>query len=1183
MIASNDMQEYFDLIEKAIDTCYLSAELARKMGFDPEDKVDIPLARGISQRVEGLISAVSPQILKSGVAEQIEALEKEYGSLDWRVALRIAEDVAKQKFCKFNDEKEAMEVAIRVGLAYITLGVIAAPLEGFIELKLKNTKDGSGQKYFSCFFAGPIRAAGGTAAAVTALIADYVRIKMGYAKYDPTENEIKRYIAEIVDYHERITNLQYFPSEKEIEFLAKHLTIEINGDPTEELEVSNFKGLDRVETDKIRGGMCLVMAEGIAQKSPKMYKQIAKWGKSMGIDWEWMKEFLELQKIVKAKGKISDDHKEKPKITPNFTYIKDLVAGRPVLSYPLTVGGFRLRYGRTRTSGFAADSIHPATMLALDDYIATGTQLKVERPGKATVLSPCDYIDGPIIKLNNGDVLKIDSEEEIKPYLKDIKKILFLGDLLVNYGDFSENNHSLVPAGYCEEWWIQEVEKKCIEKKQFFNSKILSELTGIEEDFFEKLISNPIKTKISFNQALIISKKLDVALHPNFIYYYNNLSKEELKYIIDKKKEFQIVYDEGIIKKIIIKKDENLKKLFEKIGIPHKFVSNEFIVFEKEIATSFYKTIGEDIIFDLSNAIVNEKNALTLLNTISHFIIKDKLGTFIGTRMGRPEKAKERALQGSPHVLFPIGEEGGKLKTFQAAMEKGFVTADFPLYRCDNCNKQTIMNICENCESKTTRLYNCRICGLLNKKCTKVDEKGEHYSVPFKEQTIDIKYYFEKVIKKSKLKQYPELIKGVKGTSNKNHEPEHLIKGILRAKHNIHVNKDGTTRYDMIEMPITHFKPCEIGVSYEKIKSLGYKKDIYGKEITNDNQIIELFCQDLILPDAQDSPDEFSSEVLIRICQFIDDLLTILYNQKPFYNVKRKEDLLGLPVIGLAPHTSAGMVGRILGFSKTQGMYCHPYFHAAMRRNCDGDEACVLMLMDAFLNFSRTYLPDRRGSRTMDAPLVLTSLLIPAEVDSEVHGIDVVWRYPLELYEAALEYKSAGDVKIKQIVHTLGKIDQYEGMGFTHHTTDLNAGVRCSAYKTLPSMEDKLKGQMMLAEKIVAVDESDVARLVIEKHFMKDIKGNLRKFSQQEFRCVGCNEKYRRPPLVGVCTECGGKIIFTISEGSIVKYLEPAISLAQKYDVSPYLKESLELVKRRVEDVFGKEAEKQTGLGAWFG
>ncbi|MCX8147402.1 MAG: DNA polymerase II large subunit, partial [Candidatus Woesearchaeota archaeon] len=141
----------------------------------------------------------------------------------------------------------------------------------------------------------------------------------------------------------------------------------------------------------------------------------------------------------------------------------------------------------------------------------------------------------------------------------------------------------------------------------------------------------------------------------------------------------------------------------------------------------------------------------------------------------------------------------------------------------------------------------------------------------------------------------------------------------------------------------------------------------------------------------------------------------------------------------------------------------------------------------------------------------------------------------------------------------------------------------CSAYKTLPTMEEKLKGQMEIAEKIRAVDKDDVARLVVEKHFLKDTKGNLRKFSIQQFRCSKCNEKYRRPPLVGKCTKCNGNLIFTVAEGSVIKYLEPSISLAEKYTLPPYLKQSLDLLRRRIESVFGKEKERQEGLKRWFG
>ena len=87
----------------------------------------------------------------------------------------------------------------------------------------------------------------------------------------------------------------------------------------------------------------------------------------------------------------------------------------------------------------------------------------------------------------------------------------------------------------------------------------------------------------------------------------------------------------------------------------------------------------------------------------------------------------------------------------------------------------------------------------------------------------------------------------------------------------------------------------------------------------------------------------------------------------------------------------------------------------------------------------------------------------------------------------------------------------------------------------------------------------------------------------QVFRCVGCNEKFRRPPLAGVCTKCRGKLIFTISQGSIVKYLAGALALARTYKVSPYLLESLEITEKDIEGIFGREKEKQENLGKWFG
>ena len=59
---------------------------------------------------------------------------------------------------------------------------------------------------------------------------------------------------------------------------------------------------------------------------------------------------------------------------------------------------------------------------------------------------------------------------------------------------------------------------------------------------------------------------------------------------------------------------------------------------------------------------------------------------------------------------------------------------------------------------------------------------------------------------------------------------------------------------------------------------------------------------------------------------------------KRFYNIRKLENLTGHLTIGLAPHTSAGSLSRIIGFTDAQVCYAHPFYHAAKRRNADGDE-----------------------------------------------------------------------------------------------------------------------------------------------------------------------------------------------------------------------------------------------------
>jgi DNA polymerase II large subunit len=235
-----------------------------------------------------------------------------------------------------------------------------------------------------------------------------------------------------------------------------------------------------------------------------------------------------------------------------------------------------------------------------------------------------------------------------------------------------------------------------------------------------------------------------------------------------------------------------------------------------------------------------------------------------------------------------------------------------------------------------------------------------------------------------------------------------------------------------------------------------------------------------------------------------------------------------------------------------------------------------MLLLDGLLNFSRRFLPEKRGGM-MDAPLMLITRISPREVDKEAHHVEVSTDLPLEFYHTAAGKNPSELLHLVEVVESrLGTDKQYE-FGFEFDTSDISGGPVLSKYKLLGTMEEKILSQLKLAEKIRAVDERDVAQRLIEHHFIPDIKGNLRTFASQKFRCTSCNKKYRRIPLSGVCT-CGGNLVLTVSRGGIEKYVKLANQIAEKYHVSDYLKQRLRLVEVEIKSLFESDSSKQLSL-----
>jgi len=1092
---------YFETLEEETEKVYAVARNARLKGYDIELEPEVPLAKDLAERVEGLVGP-------PGIAERIKKLEDE--SSREEAAFQIAREIVTKtdeegKEDPLEIKEKKADQALRTALAILTEGVVAAPLEGIAKVKIKQNFDKSW--YFAVYFAGPIRSAGGTAAAMAVLIGDYIRLSIGLDIYKPTEREIERYVEEVELYESEVTNLQYSPTPDEVRLAIKSIPVEVTGEPTDQIEVSH-RDLERVETNNIRGGALLAMAEGVIQKAPK----VLKYANILKIEgWEWLSGF--------SKGSAGSDDKEEGAPKVDDKYMRDIIGGRPVLAYPQTKGGFRLRYGRSRNSGLAAMGISPLTM-EIVEFLAVGTQMKIERPGKGMCVVPCDSIEGPIVKLRNGSVIKVESIDQAKKIRKDIVEILFLGDILVAFGEFLRNNHVLLPSAWCEEWWI----KKIGVSKQYLDQKNLNlnEINDIDSEY-----------------AFEISKTYDVPLHPKYTYFYHDVSINDLNEL---RSWLYKNYNDSDVLNGLILDIEPSKRVLEVLGVPH-LVQNNKIIIERDHAYALINTLSRPL--DVSKGI----STLDALNEVSPVKIMAKAPTYIGARVGRPEKTKERKMKPAPHALFPIGTNGGSRRNIIDAAKKGEIYADISRCKCTECGVGSFQAKCPVCGARAiptgSGKKKINLAGLLKKSYENVGVR--------------------------KLDE----IKGVIGMISEQKFPEPLEKGILRAKNDVFCFKDATIRHDSTDLPITHFIPREVGVSPEKLVEMGYTHDIHGKEIENDDQIIEIKIQDVII-------SENCAEYLMRVSKFVDDLLENFYHVDRFYNIKQKEDLVGHLVVGLAPHTSAGVLGRIVGFTRASACYAHPYFHSAKRRNCDSDEDSVMLLLDALINFSKIYLPSSRGGR-MDAPLVLSSRIDPEEIDDESHNIDAMSTLPLELYEKTLEFAKPSDVLpfIDNVKKRLGTEDQYQGIMFSHDTSSIHNGPKLCLYKMLPTMKEKVEEQVKLAEKIRAVDQKGVVEGVLTSHFLPDMAGNVRAFSRQKVRCTKCNKKYRRIPLSGECV-CGGNLILSISKGSVVKYLDISKELAQRYPIDNYLVQRIELIESGINSLFESDKSKQSSLDVFL-
>ncbi len=1123
------------MLDKRFGEVYDVASRAKAVGLDPRPVVEVKVAPDIAGRVEGLIGV-------KGLAAMVNRLQGDKSRSD--LAFDLVKEICTGSDFRDYETMKKIELAVKVGLAIMTEGVVVAPTEGIQYISHLKNPDNS--NYIAIYYAGPIRGAGGTSAALTLAFADYARRFFNIGEYRATPNEVERYVEEIETYHERVTPLPYRPSPEEIRTIVSGCPICIEGVPTEEVEASVHINLTKTGFDsgkiavsnRIRSGVALVLSN-VALKARSVSKAI----KKVNLEWSWLDSIITISKTKKAGDDASG---------AKAAFLEKLVAGRPILSYPGHFGGFRLRYGRSRLTGIAAKGFSPATMAILNDFIGIGTQVMVELPGKACVAAPVDTIEGPFVKLKSGQTMRINDTATALRLRGDVASIIALGDILITYGDFKKTNTPLQPSSYVEELWEAQ-----------------AAAAGLAEQVDHD--------GIGFGKAYEISLTYGIPVHPKFLYEFQGVKQDELKRVaIAVRNALGNATEMDEISRLELESgaDTGISRTLELLMVPAEPKEGRIVIegdYARCLAASLGFVAGKEASVTKEGVLekyeTEYENTLALVNTVAPFKVMRR-STFIGARIGRPEKAGERLMVPAPHVLFPVGFQGARDRSLTSryapnhlSRQGAGVIVEIARYRCKKCGARLDTPYCYKCKKSASIEYFCKKCGIaqFSPVCSHCGGETSAYD----QREVDFSKLMADAVARLGYAKAPKQVKGVRGLTNKNKTAEPVEKGILRSMFNVMVFKDGTTRFDATDTPMTHFYPSEIGVSVEKLRELGYGKDYEGNELTSEGQLLELRHQDIIL-------NKRGAEYLLNVSRFVDEMLQRLYGMQPFYNMSNVQEMVGQLVLTLAPHTSCAVLNRVIGFTDANVGFAHPYTISARRRNADGDEDTVMLLLDVLVNFSRDFLPTSIGG-TMDEPLLLVTRVMPQEVDDEVHAMEVEKRFGIDFYDKTFAGAAPSEAKVEVVENRLKGGDPFNNLNFTHVSGAgaIRMSPKKSEYTLLKTMEEKIDEEFRIMDMLESIDKRDAAKRLINSHFIRDLMGNLHSYSKQQFRCVSCNAKFRRVPLSGRCTRDGGKLLLTISKGSIEKYMNTATKLADRYGLDTYTKQRLRLIRQEIDNVFG--------------
>jgi DNA polymerase II large subunit len=1112
-----ELERYTSTIVGQIESIKNIISIARSKGYDPDRNIEVILLNGTRSRLKQLASLYLDK-----------TFETQSENFSYQEAFQIAKDLLLGKYGFTNDQETLLNKAYKAAIILLTRGSTTSFLDA---IKYSLERSNNGLYYIKMTFSKQIKTMKPNHIFFSLLIGEEGRKLFGLQRFNITaseDDEVSRYIEEvdILDASSRF--LQYNVPKDTLIYCLQNLPFEIDAPPDQAFPIQNPKNLKRIRSNYVRKEAIKVLNDIIAAK----FNENLSLAHSLGIyDWDWL-EKLKMSTVIQRKW-------------------KDFSKPNLILSQPVR-GAFRLRYGRSTNTAPGTVGVHPVVFELLDNLMVVGSRVYISQVGNATVAS-VDTIEPPIVKLSDGSVIRISDPKLARHLQNKITKILSYGDLLISVGHFYLRNRDLLPAGYEESEWMQDVQT-ALNSLNKENQATLSE-------HIKSLISglcNGDITNLEFDEAFDLSNQLSVPLHPRFTFNWELLSVSEIKDLRTKIESVKIINinknnEVGIL-------PSNIADILENLGI--EYTQHEDMIHVPIRTLKILEHCLQPGKPEPSSA-SSLSNGLDYLREISGLKIRNKTGTLLAIRLfseGTTTREHGRVLA---HGLFPVGLRRGAFKDIV-----GYCKAPSPVEmlcrKCSHCGRKSPYTICPICDNQTTQIYYCFNCRAYseNETCFKCNNQAKKFS----DSPIEWLPILQEAISKTQVQPYSPLRGIFKATGNERYV-ERIEKAILRQRHNLEASKDGTIKFLVINSVLTHFNARQIASTVEKLRPLGYNKDIYDRDLTSSEQLIQLKPQDIIIPYSL-------ADQLRRVADFLDDILVRLYNMSPLYDLKNLEDLLGHLVVAASPDSSFGVVGRIIGFTEANVCFAHPIWHVSKVRNMEGNTDNISLLGDVLLNFSVAFLPNDMSNSSGTIQFIQERLDL-SDLAPKSLVLDMKYSYDNKFYEATRKQLNSRTLINKAFLEpaTVGetlrntRIDfvpqNIQGLQNTPHTKNL-------------SIAELIEAQLKLASRVTSLDINDISIKILQDQLVPRLYEDIKLFTTQEFKCKNCGETYRRPTLRGVCLSCEKQLQPTKSLEELSKLVELSDKIVSSVELNDNLKDVIKLAKENVELL--KINKKQTTL-----